>query len=198
MEKKTRDFSHILNEVKGLSEKQLSAHIKLYEGYVKKTNEIEQKLKTADRSTANFSFAGEFGELMRRRSVPFNGAVLHEVYFDNLVSAGEPEHDVRKMLTGEFGSMEKWEEDMKAAANTTTGWVLLTLDRTDNRVKHWILYEHQNFNPVAQDILLALDCWEHAFMIDYGIDKASYLKAFMQNINWETVNQRFNDIMKKR
>jgi Fe-Mn family superoxide dismutase len=197
-EKPARDFSHILNEVKGFSEKQLTSHIKLYEGYVKKMNEIEQKLKNADRSTANFSFAGEYGELMRRRSVPFNGVFLHETYFDNLVPGGEPDHDIKKMLTEEFGSMEKWEEDIKAAATTTTGWVLLTLDKTDHRVKHWILYEHQNFNPVFQDILLALDCWEHAFMIDYGIDKAAYLKAFLQNINWDIVNKRLNEIMKRK
>jgi Fe-Mn family superoxide dismutase len=189
------DFSHLVNSVKGLSEKQLTQHFTLYQGYVKKLNEIEQKLTEVDRAKANYSF-GEFSELMRRRSVAFNGTFLHEAYFQNLEHVGEPE-DIRHMLTEQFGSLDKWKEDMKAAALSTPGWVLLTWDNTSKTVKHWILFEHNIGLPVHQDIILALDCWEHAFMIDFGIDKATYLKTFFENINWEVVNKRLNHIMKK-
>ncbi len=194
-EKLARDFTHIIPNIKGLSEKQLTQHMTLYQGYVKKLNEIEQKLKEVDRSKANYSF-GEYSELMRRRVVPFNGTFLHEVYFDNLEPVGEPEKDITRLLTEEFGSMDKWKEDMKAAAMSTPGWVLLTWDQTEHKLKHWIMYEHHIGYPVFNNLVLALDCWEHAFMIDYGIDKASYLKTFMENINWEVVNARFNDILK--
>ena len=194
-EHKPVDFSRLVEAVKGLSEKQITQHITLYQGYVKKLNEIEQKLLEADRSKANYSF-GEYSELMRRRTVPFNGTFLHEAYFENLEPAGEADPDIVRKIKEEFGSLEKWQEDIKAAAISTPGWVLLTLDRTDGRLKHWVLFEHNVNIAVHQDILLALDCWEHAFMIDFGIDKASYLKVFMENINWDAVNKRLNDILK--
>jgi Fe-Mn family superoxide dismutase len=188
-----RDFSHLVNSIKGLSEKQLTQHFTLYQGYVKKLNEIEQKLEKADRATANFSF-GDFSELMRRRSVAFNGTFLHEAYFDNLEPVGEA-GEITHMLKEQFGSIDKWKEDMKAAALTTPGWVLLTWDKTSNTIKHWVMYEHNIGLPIHQDIILALDCWEHAFMIDYGIDKSSYVKTFMENINWDVVNKRLHQIM---
>ncbi len=190
-----RDFSHLVDAIKGLSEKQLTQHFTLYQGYVKKLNEIEQKLEKADRATANFSF-GDFSELMRRRSVAFNGTFLHEAYFDNLEPVGEA-GEITHLLKEQFGSMDKWKEDMKAAALSTPGWVLLTWDKTSNTIKHWVLYEHNIGLPVHQDIILALDCWEHAFMIDYGIDKSSYVKAFTENINWDVVNKRLRSIMAK-
>ena len=56
---------------------------------------------------------------------------------------------------------------------------------------HYVVYEHHIGLPVHQEVILALDCWEHAFMIDYGTKKAAYLDAFISNIDWDTVNERF-------
>jgi Fe-Mn family superoxide dismutase len=44
---------------------------------------------------------------------------------------------------------------------------------------------------VHQEHLLALDVWEHAFMIDFGTDKKAYSEAFLKNVKWETVAERF-------
>jgi Fe-Mn family superoxide dismutase len=79
-----KDFRRLISECRGfLSEKQLQAHFTLYEGYVKKLNEIESSLQQADREKANYSF-GEYSELRRREPVAYNGTVLHELYFENL------------------------------------------------------------------------------------------------------------------
>ncbi len=43
-------------------------------------------------------------------------------------------------------------------------------------------------------IVLALDVWEHAFLLDYGASgKAKYIDAFFKNINWSVVEKRFSD-----
>src|SRR5262245_8126703 len=86
-----KDFRRLIAECHGfLSEKQLEAHFELYRGYVKKLNEIEEKLASADRQTANYSY-GEYSELRRREPVAYNGTVLHELYFENLgAEGGEP------------------------------------------------------------------------------------------------------------
>ena len=116
----------MIGRVPGLSEKQLRAHFGLYEGYVKKTNEIEEKLASVDRSSPNYSF-NEFSELKRRHAVPFNGAVLHELYFEAL--CGESvlsECELRTQIVRDFGSVENWWNDAKAGLITAPGWVLLS------------------------------------------------------------------------
>jgi Fe-Mn family superoxide dismutase len=45
--------------------------------------------------------------------------------------------------------------------------------------------------PVDQEVILALDCWEHAFFIDYGTKKPQYMETFVKNVNWGAVNERF-------
>ncbi len=84
-----KNFDHLIAECKGfLSEAQLKAHFTLYQGYVKKLNEIEEKLGKADPTTANYSFS-EYSELRRREPVAYNGTVLHEQYFANLGAPGQ-------------------------------------------------------------------------------------------------------------
>ncbi len=185
-----RDFSHLLGKVKGLSDAQLTAHFKLYEGYVKKLNEIEEKLKGMDRALANYTF-GEYSELKRRECTAFNGSYLHEMYFENLIGEGvEVPAALKSDVEASFGSWDAMIADMKACGGSTPGWVLLTWNKIDQSLHTYIMYEHHIGLPVHQVPILALDCWEHAFMIDYGIVKADYLTAFFANVDWKVVGER--------
>lgn len=208
MEHKIKDFSKLVDgAVKGLSPKQVEAHLGLYAGYVKKLNEIQKKLadmrsqldKDPDALAkhANFSY-GSWSELKRRETVAFNGSYLHKAYFENLEPVNEPDDQLKSAIKDSFGSLEKWQAETKADAASTPGWVLLTRDAVSGQLKNWVIHEHSiNVPAIAQDVILALDCWEHAFMIDYGTDKGSYVKMFLENINWEEVNKRFNKLLKK-
>jgi len=85
---------------------------------------------------------------------------------------------------------------VKSSAASTPGWVVLTWNRPTQKLHTFIMYEHHIGFPIYQDLVMALDCWEHAFMIDYGTKKAEYLKAFFENINWTMINKRFEEIKK--
>jgi len=186
-----KNFDYLLGKLNGLSDKQLTAHFGLYKGYVNKLNEIEEKLKTANPQASNYSF-GEFSELKRREAVAFNGSFLHELYFENLSNeGGEVSEELKFAIEKSFGSWDKWLADTKASAISTHGWVVLTFNRKDNTLHNYIMYEHHIGLPVHQEIILALDCWEHAYMIDYGTTKAEYLNTFLNNLNWNVVNKRF-------
>lgn len=191
-----KKYDQLVGNLTGFSPKQVEQHLKLYEGYVKKINEIRaeiEKIPFAERkANSNFSY-GKFSELKRRESVPYNGVYLHEMYFDNLGGpASAPTADLAKAIEGSFGSQSNWEEDLRACAETATGgWVLLTYDRIDRKLHHNQVWEHSNGIMINQEHLLALDTWEHAFMIDFGTDKKSYLGAFLQNVKWKVVVDRF-------
>ena len=189
-----KNYDYLIGSVKGLSEKQLRAHLTLYQGYVKKWNEIQDKLKSADPSAGNYSF-NEFSELKRREAVAFNGVFLHELYFENLEPKGSPSAELKSAADAAFGSWDKMIANLKGCASSTPGWVLLTWNKITKQLHTFIMFEHHIGLPAHQEIILSLDCWEHAFMIDYGIAKADYLKVFFENINWDVVNARVEEVL---
>ena len=36
---------------------------------------------------------------------------------------------------------------------------------------------------------MALDVYEHAYWLDYQTDRASYIDAFLANLDWSVVNE---------
>ena len=157
----------------------------------------DEKLEKADPSAANYSF-NEFSELARRRVVPFNGTFLHELYFENLSGTPSSVSTVLKQeLEKCFGSYDRFLALMKGCASSTPGWVLLIWNTHQNRLSLDVVYEHHLGLSADAQVICALDCWEHAFMIDYGTNKGDYLKAFIDNLNWNVVNKRFDSLHKK-
>src|SRR3989344_8060728 len=78
----------------GISDKTIDIHWgKLYQGYVKKWQEIQDKLKTVDLSQANATFS-ELRELKVEQTFVANAVLLHEAYFDILGGQGQPDGDV--------------------------------------------------------------------------------------------------------
>jgi len=192
MEHKAKDFNNLLGKLPGFSEKMLNAHFTLYQGYVKKLNEIEEKLKKVDKTLANYSF-GEFSELKRREAVAFNGTYLHELYFENMSpEKTAPSAALIKAAEESFGTWDEMIKDLRATGSSTPGWVVLTFNKVDKKLHTYIMFEHHLHYPVHQEILLALDCWEHAFMIDYAIAKADYFNAFFNVVDWDVVSKRFD------
>jgi superoxide dismutase, Fe-Mn family len=185
-----KNFDHLKGgTLTGFSDSQLDQHFTLYKGYVTKLNEIEEKLAVVDNSKANYSF-NEYSELKRREAVPFNGAFLHELYFENLGSNTSIAPDLLKAMEA-MGGKDKLLTDLKAAALCGPGWSLLTRNRRDGKLHTYFIAEHHLGLPIEQDLLLVLDSWEHAFMVDYGIKRPDYINAFLENINWGEVSRRF-------
>jgi Fe-Mn family superoxide dismutase len=185
-----KNYDHLKGgALKGLSDSQLDQHFTLYKGYVAKLNEIEAKVAEADNTKPNYSF-NEYSELKRREAVAFNGGFLHELYFENLGANSEISADLNKALEAQ-GGKDKLLADLKAAALGGPGWSLLTRNRRDGRLHTYFLAEHHIGLPIEQDLLVVLDSWEHAFMVDYGIKRPDYINAFLENLKWSQVSQRF-------
>jgi superoxide dismutase, Fe-Mn family len=190
MTHETQNFDHLLGSLEGLSEAQVSAHLALYAGYVKKLNEMEEKLRSTDKSAVNYTY-GEYSELKRRYAVAFNGSYLHQMYFQGLNgSETNRSSELEDALKESFGSFEDWEAEIRAAAACTPGWVVTAVNKVDGKIHNHVMYEHHIALPIHQEIILALDCWEHAFMIDYGTKKADYLNTFIANTDWEKMSLR--------
>ena len=185
-----KNYDHLKGgALKGLSDSQLDQHFGLYKGYVTKLNEIEERLATADNTKANYSY-NEYSELKRREAVAFNGSFLHELYFENLGADAEISAGLKAALDA-AGGKDKVLTDLKATALCGPGWAVLTRNRRDNKLHTYFFAEHHLGLPIEQDLLVVLDSWEHAFMVDYGTARAKYLEAFVENIKWSEVSKRF-------
>ncbi|BDU71813.1 superoxide dismutase [Mesoterricola silvestris] len=185
-----KNYDHLKGgALKGFSDSQLDQHFTLYKGYVAKLNEIESKLAEADNTKPNYSFS-EYTELKRREAVAFNGSFLHELYFENLGANASISPELQKALDAQ-GGKDKLVADLKATALSGPGWALLTRNRRDGKLHTYFIAEHHLGLPIEQDLLLVLDSWEHAFMVDYGIKRPDYINAFNENINWAEVSKRF-------
>lgn len=185
------------NKLDGLSEKLLTLHHdKNYAGAVKKLNMIREKLGTSDTSQSG-SYWSEYGTLKAGEAAARNSALLHELYFANLIGPGQtPPAGVGKALGDRFGSVEAALEQMKACGKATGGWVILALDRASRTIEVVPTTGHRG-GAWHCEALIVLDVFEHSFALDYGPDKGSYLDAFFRNLSWVEIGKRFDAAMQR-
>lgn len=163
-------------------------HTKLYTGYVNKRNEIESALKTVDRTAANATYS-QIGELKRQETFAANGMILHEVFFGELGGDGMPKGKVHDRIKKDFGSFENWLDEFKACAMASRGWCILAYDPSDGRLHTYIGDAHNQGGVWGCIPIICLDVYEHAYYIDFGSDKKSYIEAFFKNLNWKEIDE---------
>ena len=68
------------------------------------------------------------------------------------------------------------------------GWAWTAYDWDEGRLFNYI-GDAQNSYPIWNATpLVALDVYEHAYFLDYRTDRAAYIDAFFENLDWATVN----------
>jgi Fe-Mn family superoxide dismutase len=178
--------------LKGLSERLLvSHHANNYSGAVKRLNAIRAQLQALDFANApGFQVNG----LKREELIATNSMLLHELYFDSLGGDGKTMVPAMTLaFDANFGSVDRWRTEFVAmgkAMGGGSGWALLTfLPRDGTLVNQWAA---DHTNALAGGIpILALDMYEHSYHIDFGAAPAPYVDAFMANIDWAQVYERY-------
>lgn len=164
-------------KLKGISEKTIEEHLKLYAGYVKNTNEL---------------LGG--AEYNRRFPFEFNGMRNHEIYFTHFEGGPKPLSDDSEFVKAGF-DLEK----LKSLALTRgVGWAIVYYDPISKQLLHnWVDEQHLGqLNGCAT--ILALDMWEHSYVADYQPSgKKNYVEDFFTNLNWKTVENNFENALQK-
>lgn len=192
-----RSFS--FGTLDGISEKQLDVHLKLYEGYVSHVNKIADVLG-ADREGSAPLDPYVSAELRRRFAFEFNGMRMHEHYFAQW-EGGRNEIDQRSPLSDaaskKYGSVEGLIEHVKQVSGSRgIGWVVVYIDPAAGNLLHTVFVgDHELGQLAGLPVILALDMWEHAFMVDYTpAEKKQYVEAFFGNLNWRVPDARFSAV----
>ncbi len=185
-----------LPTLEGISEKQIKVHLALYEGYVKHVNLIMEKIKSLTELDAENN-AYLIAELRRRFAFEFDGMRMHELYFAQLENGSRKPEDgsaFAAVASAKYGNSENFIKHIREVAGTRgIGWVVVYKDTVANTIHTTFVGDHEVGQLAGLPILLALDLWEHAYMVDYvPAEKKNYIDAFFTNLNWLVVEKRFD------
>src|SRR5262249_31510618 len=121
----------------------------------------------------------------------------HEHYFAQLEKAPSElptDSDLYQNITDQFGSFEGWLDGFKKLGMTRgIGWAMLYADRSTGRlINHWIDEQHLGHLTGLKPVV-ALDMWEHSFMLDYPpSEKKNYIEAFFASLNLKAVEEMYH------
>jgi Fe-Mn family superoxide dismutase len=122
-------------------------------------------------------------------SFAIGGIKNHEIYFEHLGGdGGDPDGGIGHLIRRDFGSVDTWRADLKASGMAGRGWAWTAFDWDEGRLFNYV-GDAQNTFPIWNATpLVALDVYEHAYFLDYGTDRASYIDTFLDNLDWNVVN----------
>ena len=172
---------------KGFSKEQLTFHYdKHHTGYVTKLNAAAKTNESLASKTVEELIMSEKGPIFNLAAQIWN----HTFYWNSLsaTGGGVPTGKVAAALTENFGSVDKFKDEFTAAAvgHFGSGWAWL-VKAADGKLK--VVQTHDAGNPMTDGMtpVMCCDVWEHAYYIDYRNDRAAYVKAFWDAVNWQFV-----------
>ena len=184
-----------------ISEEQLTLHhTKHHQAYVTGANTIFEKFDKARKEKTDFDIKATAKEL----SFHIGGNKLHNLFWQNLAPAGKgggglPTGDLAKAIEAEFGGFDRFRKEFSTAATGVegSGWAALSYCKGTGRPLIMQVEKHNiNVYP-GYPILMVLDVWEHAYYLDYRNDRAKFVEAFWNIVNWDEVGKRLAAVPKK-
>jgi len=175
MTKQFEEKKFDIPKLKGISEKTIEEHLKLYSGYVKNANNLLAEQ-----------------EYNRRFPFEFNGTRNHEIYFAHFEGGSTP-----LTTSGPLAQID-WEKFKTLALTRGVGWAMVYYDPISKQlIQSWV--DEQHLGQLSQCVpILALDMWEHSFVADYQPSgKKNYIEDFFVNLNWQNVEENFENALQK-
>ncbi len=180
-----KDFSALTkNDKLGLSAENIQAHLGLYEGYITKVNAAEAEMRAGDINETS----------MKNLAFALNGMALHDIYFSNMTTSKTNRSGaLNKAIEASYGSFDKYFTNLTGIADQVTGWSVTALNLLNGKVLNYGLADHSANFPNFVMPILALDVYEHAYLIDFGKEgKPKYIEVFSGIIDWDLVSRRYD------
>jgi Fe-Mn family superoxide dismutase len=187
-----KDYSYLYG-MAGFSDDLLKMHFQLYQGYVKNTNLLLNRMKELESQDRDQTY--DYGALKRRFGWEWDGMRLHELYFENLGGheALDKSTPLFQRIVKDFGSFDAWKKNFMATGMIRgIGWVILYCDPQSGRLMNTWINEHDLGHLAGGAPLLVMDVFEHAYITQYGLDRGKYIQAFFDNIDWKKPLARYD------
>lgn len=183
-----------LPALNGISAKQIEVHLGLYQGYVKHVNLIREKIAELKNESVE-KHAYLIAELRRRFAFEFDGMRMHEYYFEQFEGGAQgpiSNSTLAKKAEEKYESWDGFIDHIKEVAGSRgIGWTVVYYDSRGETLHTVWVNDHELGQLSGLPVILALDMWEHAFMVDYiPGEKKKYVDAFFENLNWSVIEGR--------
>lgn len=133
------------------------------------------------------------------------GAFNHVFYWEGLSpDKTEPCAEFKEAIERDFGSVEKFKEEMSNAAVNRfgSGWAWLVLTK-EGKLK--VVATPNQDCPVMGEIantcgstpIFCIDVWEHAYYLKYKNLRPEYVKNIWNIVNWQELCKRYKETLKK-
>jgi superoxide dismutase, Fe-Mn family len=189
MHHQVREFD--LARVRRIWDRAIELHLALYAGYVEQLNKL---LGSNGRGSQGRTVGPE--AWARRFAFEYNGVVLHESYFEALSGPAKPLDRggaLGRALDNSFGGYAGWHADaLELATVRGIGWIALVRGPVAGRLHNIWIDEHQLSVAASVDVLLVLDMWEHAWLLDYAPkDRGRFVSDVIDQLNWSVIEGRY-------
>jgi len=129
------------------------------------------------------------------------GFYNHYLYFQNMTPEKKtPKGNLSESIKESFGGLPQLKKALEEAGTGLfgSGWVWIV---TNKRGDLSILTTPNQDNPIMKksfngEILLGMDVWEHSYYLKHKADRKAYIKDFLNVIDWDVVEGRFNKFVK--
>lgn len=189
-----KNFSYLVG-IKGISKSVMQQHFQLYEGYVNQTNTLLNRLLEI-LQTEPFDKAA-YSAMKKAFGFEYDGMKLHEYFFGNLTLNPQniENFEIAEKIKKDFGSIAKWKQDLLSTCLVRgIGWAISFYDQTSDRIINTWIDGHDKGVPVYDSILVVLDCWEHAYIQDYGLQRDRYVESLFEHLDFSTINLRWSGL----
>ncbi len=140
--------------------------------------------------------------LDKRDDILFNagGIINHELYFSILSeNNNEPYGEFKDAIDKQYGSYDKFKTSFINTANKLvgSGWTFLILDQNN---KFNIINTSNQDTPYFYDFIpiIGLDLWEHAYYLKYKNERAKYIDAFFNILDYKVVNEIYKQALQQK
>ena len=170
-------------------------HSKHHAGYTNKLNAAIEGTDMENQSIEEILSSSNLSNAVRNNG----GGYYNHCIFWSVISpngGGEPSGQLMEAIVKAFGSFEEFKSIFANAAATRfgSGWAWLCVKNKELS----ICSTANQDNPImdgecGETPILGLDVWEHAYYLHYQNRRPDYINAFFNIINWDEVNNRFEN-----
>ena len=176
-----------------ISEEQLRIHYqKHHQSYVNNANALLEKIDKARQESVDFDAKAVLKDL----SFNIGGHLLHSLFWMNMAPSGrgggEPTGKLASAIKEEFGGFERFRKEFNQSALSVegSGWSALSFCEETGRPRIMQIEKHNTNVYPGFKILMVLDVFEHAYYLDYKNERAKFIEAFWNIVNWDEVEKR--------